>query len=102
MEVKYIKIFLDNLEMLEALTDTQRGKLILLMMQYAKNRKVPQCRGVMRYVFPIFRAQIDREIAGMEARGEAQSRGGKKSAGRRKLLEDTLSQMQSIDIENRV
>ena len=66
MEVKYIKLFVDNLDALESLSDAQRGKLFTAILRYGRDREEPQLKGAARILFPMFKAQIDREIVGME------------------------------------
>ena len=66
VDVKFIKIFLDNIEAMESLSDFQRGRLVLAMLYYARDRKVPELRGDARALFPVFRAQIDRDVEALK------------------------------------
>ena len=77
MEVKYIKVFVDNLEVFESLNNAQRGMLITAMLQYAKDRVEPELKGVVKHLFPMFKAQIDREIVGMEETAKTRSKAAK-------------------------
>ena len=76
MEVKYVKVFVDNLDALESLSDAQRGKLFTAILRYGRDREEPQLKGAARVLFPMFRAQIDREIVGMEETARIRSKVG--------------------------
>lgn len=77
LEVKYIKVFVDNLDALESLTDSQRGKLFTAILRYGRDRTEPELKGAAKVLFPIFKAQIDREIVGMEETAKIRSRAGR-------------------------
>ena len=61
MAMKYIKAYYDWLDMMEALSDGERGRLITAVLEYAQFGVVPSLSGSERFVFPSIRAQIDRD-----------------------------------------
>lgn len=52
----------DTLDALEALADSERGRLFTALLSYARTGEVPRLTGDERYVFPLIRAKIDRQI----------------------------------------
>ena len=63
MTMTYIKVFLDSLNMIEPLNNEERGRLFTALLQYAQTRETPALEGNERFLFPTFRAQLDREAA---------------------------------------
>ena len=59
--LSYIKIFLDCLETMEPLDDGERGRLFTALLQYAKTGQIPALQGNERFLFPVLRAQLDRD-----------------------------------------
>ncbi len=59
----YLKLFLDYLDAIEPLGDAERGRLFTALLQYARTGEAPQLSGNERFVFPMIRAQIDRDSA---------------------------------------
>lgn len=82
-KVVYIKLFVDYLDAVEPLGDAERGRLFTALMKYAKTGEAPQLSGNERFVFPMMKAQIDRDIESQEEisakRAIAGSAGGKAS-----------------------
>lgn len=62
----YFKLFYDSLELLEPLTDTERGRLFTAVLEYANTGEIPALTGNERFIFPIFRQQVDRDKAEYE------------------------------------
>ena len=61
-EITYIKVFVDYLDAIEPLGDAERGRLFTSLLTYAKSGEVPQLNGNERFLFPMMRAQIDRDV----------------------------------------
>lgn len=59
--LSYIKIFLDCLETIEPLDDGERGRLFTALLQYAQTGQIPALQGNERFLFPVLRAQLDRD-----------------------------------------
>ncbi|MCD7852972.1 MAG: HNH endonuclease [Oscillospiraceae bacterium] len=57
----YIKLFVDYLDAIEPLGDAERGRLFTALLEYARTGTVPQLCGNERFIFPMMRAQIDRD-----------------------------------------
>lgn len=62
----YFKLFYDSLELLEPLTNTERGRLFTAVLEYANTGEIPALTGNERFIFPIFRQQADRDKAEYE------------------------------------
>ena len=78
-EVTYIKIFVDYLDAIEPLGDAERGRLFTSLLTYARTGEAPQLSGNERFLFPMMRAQLDRDIAAMAGVSEARSKAAKAS-----------------------
>ena len=85
MNVTYIKVFVDWLDAIEPLGDAERGRLFTSLLEYARTGAVPQLNGNERFIFPMMRAQVARDIAQMEATSE--------NRGKRKKANDDLSNL---------
>ena len=80
MELTYIKVFVDYLDAIEPLGDAERGRLFTALLEYGRTGVAPQLGGNERFLFPVMRAQIDRDKASLEAESSAYSEAGKKGA----------------------
>lgn len=85
MNVTYIKVFVDWLDAIEPLGDAERGRLFTSLLEYARTGAVPQLNGNERFIFPMMRAQVARDIAQMEATSE--------NRGKRKKANEDLSDL---------
>lgn len=79
-DMTYIKLFIDYLDAIEPLGDAERGRLFTSLLTYARTGEVPQLGGNERFLFPMMRAQIDRDNAAMAGLSEARSEAGRKGA----------------------
>ena len=79
-DITYIKVFVDYLDAIEPLDDAERGRLFTSLLEYARTGEAPQLCGNERFLFPMMRAQIDRDTASMVELSEARSRAGKTGA----------------------
>lgn len=78
MAMKYVKVYYDWLEMMEALSDGERGRLITAALEYARSGIVPSLSGSERFVFPSIRAQIDRDAQSYSEISEKRKSSGSK------------------------
>lgn len=76
----FIKLFVDYLDAIEPLGDAERGRLFTALLEYTRTGEAPQLCGNERFLFPMMRAQIDRDEAAMSDISEARSAAGKKGA----------------------
>ena len=76
-EVTYIKIFVDYLDAIEPLGDAERGRLFTSLLTYARTGEAPQLGGNERFLFPMMRAQLDRDIVAMAGVSEVRSKAAK-------------------------
>lgn len=76
-DMTYIKLFVDYLDAIEPLGDAERGRLFTSLLEYARTGEAPQLGGNERFLFPMMRAQIDRDNATMTGLSEARSKAGK-------------------------
>ena len=79
-DMTYIKVFVDYLDAIEPLGDAERGRLFTALLEYARTGEAPQLGGNERFLFPMMRAQIDRDNATMTGLSEARSRAGRSGA----------------------
>ena len=77
-EVTYIKLFIDYLDAIEPLGDAERGRLFTSLLEYARSGASPQLNGNERFLFPMMRAQIDRDTTALEEMSVVRSEAGKK------------------------
>lgn len=79
-KLTYIKLFVDYLDAIEPLGDAERGRLFTSLMEYARTGVAPQLNGNERFLFPMMRANIDRDIDNMQDLSDVRSEAGKKGA----------------------
>ena len=76
----YIKLFLDYLDAIEPLDDAERGRLFTALLEYARTGEAPQLGGNERFIFPMMKANIDRDAVAKaelaEKRAVAGAKGG--------------------------
>lgn len=58
--MKYLKIFVDFADTMEALDDAERGRLFTAMLCYAKAGEAPMLTGNEQFLWPAARQQLDR------------------------------------------
>jgi len=90
MAKTYVKLHYDFIEMTETLTDAERGRLVVGLLEYARSGEIPEetLAGNERYLFPILRRFVDWEHASYEARVSQNARNGQKG-GRPKKANKT-------------
>ena len=75
--MKYLKVYTDFAEAMEALSDAERGRLFMSMLQYASTGEAGTLSGAERFVWPIAKQNIDRAQAELERRAENGRKGGR-------------------------
>lgn len=75
--MKYLKVYTDFAETMEALSDAERGRLFMSMLQYASTGEAGTLSGAERFVWPIAKQNIDRAQAELEKRAENGRKGGR-------------------------
>jgi len=75
--MNYLKVFVDFEEVIEPLSDEERGRLFLAMLRYAKDGTVPSFDGNERFVWATARQGIDREEEFCRQKRENGSHGGR-------------------------
>lgn len=57
----YVCLYHSYLDAIQALGDAERGRLLTAMLEYSITGAAPQLGGNERYIFPMVKAQIDRD-----------------------------------------
>lgn len=74
----YLRIWLDFLDAIAALGYAERGRLLTGMLEYASTGEEPQFSGNERIIWPMVKAQIDRDIAAYDETSKKCSEAGKR------------------------
>lgn len=75
--MRYLKVYTDFAEAMEALSDAERGRLFMSMLQYASTGEAGTLSGAERFVWPIAKQNIDRAQAELEKKAENGRKGGR-------------------------
>ena len=82
-ELTYIKLFFDQLNALQPLTDEETGRLLRALWRYAENKETPTLAGNERFLWPMLKNAQDRAEAAyadmLQKASEAGRRGGRPS-----------------------
>lgn len=78
MAREYFCAYHSYLDSMEMLSDVEKGRLFTACLLYSKTGEAPQLTGNERFVFPMFKAQIDRDKENYSARCRKQSENIKK------------------------
>ena len=92
MARSHLKIYLSFEDDTECLSDAERGRLLLAMVRYAKDGSEPNLSGNERFLWPVVRGQIDRDIDVYESKVSAGRAGGLAKA------ENSKSQQSLADV----
>ncbi len=85
----YVKAFYDWPEQMSALTDEEKGRLFVAILKYGETGEIPEMQGAERILFPVFKAQIDREAGRSEAGKKAVNTRWSKEKTEESVREDT-------------
>lgn len=97
MALTYIKIFVDCLDAVTPLDDGERGRLFTALLQYARTGEITGLQGNERILFPMLRAQLDRDAAAYESVCEANRMNGSRGGRPRKNPEAVSETQKSQD-----
>lgn len=61
MAMKFVKVYYDWLDVMEPLSDSERGRLVTAVLKYARGEHTQELTGGERYAFSSFKAQIDKD-----------------------------------------
>lgn len=85
----YVKAFFDWPEQMSALTDAEKGRLFVAILKYGETGEIPEMQGSERILFPVFKAQIDRDAGRSEAGKKAVNARWSKEKAEGPVREDT-------------
>lgn len=85
----YVKAFYDWPEQMSALTDAEKGRLFVAILKYGETGEIPEMQGAERILFPVFKAQIDRDAGRSEAGKKAVNARWNKEKAEEPVREDT-------------
>ncbi|MBS7354983.1 MAG: hypothetical protein KIG86_00895 [Eubacteriales bacterium] len=75
--MRYLKVFTDFAEVIEPLSDAERGRLFMSMLQYASTGEAGTLSGAERFVWPIAKQNIDRTRVEAGRNAACGSKGGR-------------------------
>ena len=75
--MKYLKVFTDFAEVIEPLSEAERGRLFTAMLQYASTGETAELKGAERFVWPTAKQNIDRTRVEAERNAACGSKGGR-------------------------
>ena len=73
----HLKVYFDFEAKAKEYSDEEKGRLLLAMLRYAKDGTEGTLTGNERFVFPVFKAQIDEDIKAYETKVANGFRGGR-------------------------
>ena len=73
----YVKAFFDWIEQTAALSDAERGRLFIAILEYARSGLEPKLDGREGILFPVFRSQIDRDAKSSAIHANNGANGGR-------------------------
>ena len=76
MATCYVKAYYDWIEQTAALSDAERGRLFIAILEYARSGLEPKLDGRESILFPVFKSIIDRDAKTSTSRAESGSKGG--------------------------
>ena len=90
MSRSYVALHFDFLEMTETLTEAELGRLVKAMLAYGRDGRADEAAlvGNERFLFPVFRRQIDRDVSAYETRVVQNALNGRKGGRPRKYESD--------------
>ena len=77
MSMSFVKVYFDFEERTEMLNEVEQGRLLLTMLRYAQGKTLPELKGNERFLFPVFKADIDRDAAIYGAKVSNGAKGGR-------------------------
>lgn len=92
----YVKAYFDWIEQTAALSDAERGRLFIAILEYARSGLEPKLDGREGILFPVFRTTIDRDKKKSATYSENGKKNGKKQ---NEANESNLKQNEANDSE---
>lgn len=80
----YVQLFADLEEPLGLLSDAERGRLVLAMLQYNRTGESGQLTGTEKVIWPMIRERLDRSALAYEQRKQAGVHGGRPKGSKNK------------------
>ena len=77
MNKRYVKAYYDWIEQTAALSDAERGRLFIAILEYARSGLEPNLGGREGILFPVFRATLDRDNKIAETNSKNGALGGR-------------------------
>lgn len=77
MGISFVKVYFDFEDRTEMLNEVERGRLLLAMLRYAQGKELPELRGGERFLFPVFKMDIDRDASTYASKVENGAKGGR-------------------------
>lgn len=77
MAKKYVKAYYDWIEQTAALSDAERGRLFIAILEYARSGLEPKLDGRESILFPVFQSVVDRDNEKSTVLAENGAKGGK-------------------------
>ena len=95
MAKKYVKAYYDWKEQMGALSDAEKGRLFIAILEYGETGDCPNLSGREGLLFPVFRTQIDRDNKTYQAKIDAGRVGGlAKSSNMKQSVADSSKSYQ--------
>lgn len=77
MAMSYVKVWFDFEDRTEMLNEVEKGRLLLAMLRYAQGKELPELKGAERFLFPVFKMDIDRDATTYSAKVANGAKGGR-------------------------
>ena len=88
----FVCLYHSYLDAMEALGDAERGRLVTAMINYSQRREIGELSGNERYIWPMIRSQIDRDMEAYERKCETnRTSGGKRTQANASERQRTLA-----------
>lgn len=97
----HLKVYFSFEEETACLSDAEKSRLLLAMVRYARDGADMVLSGNERFLWPVFKAQIDRDIAVYDSKINNGSKGGRpKEENRTKPNETEINRIKPNETEN--
>ena len=96
----YVKAYYDWIEQTAALSDAERGRLFIAILEYARTGIPPKLEGAESILFPVFRTMLDRDDELSAERSRNGVKGGKQaqaSASKLKQAQASASKLKQAE-----